>query len=224
MTDPHHGDRHTLSAYDAELDQLRALMIEMGDTVEKALGRALAGDAASMASLKAVAQGAAAPGSGIETRNDEERPLVAQMLGEGKSGAEIQAALDALRGRGGASSASGPELNNNGPEKPDPEWLKGQTYEDAPYHGQTSQVGPRGVKSAAPRDGVKALRNSYGVSENAPRRIAADAVSGQFVILDRTGKGLWHGHVRIWDNLTQGMRNALIRNGITNQRGKVIQP
>lgn len=69
------------------------------------LGRVLAGDAASVASLKAVAQGAAAPGSGIETRNDEERSLVAQMVSEGKSGAEIQAALDGLRTRGGTSSA-----------------------------------------------------------------------------------------------------------------------
>ena len=69
------------------------------------LDRSLAGDAPSMASLKAVAQGAAAPGSGIETRNDEERSLVAQMVGEGKSGAEIQAALDGLRSRGGGSSA-----------------------------------------------------------------------------------------------------------------------
>jgi len=189
------------------------------------LGRALAGDAASVASLKAVAQGAAMPGSGIETRDDEERSLVAQMISEGKSGAEIQAALDGLRNRGGASSASRqrPELNGlNGPEKPNPEWLKGQTYEGASYHGQTSQVGPRGVKSAAPQDGMAALRNSYKVSENAPRRIAVDAANKQFVVLDRTSEGLWHGHVRTWDNLTQGMRNALIRNGVTTSRGKVI--
>ena len=65
------------------------------------LGRVMAGDAASVASLKAVAQGAAMPGSGIETRNDEERSLVAQMM----SRAEIQAALDGLQIWGGTSSA-----------------------------------------------------------------------------------------------------------------------
>ena len=69
------------------------------------LGRALAGDAASMASLRAVAQGAAVPGSGIETRTDEERSLVAQMVGEGKSGAEIQAALDQHRANGQKTTA-----------------------------------------------------------------------------------------------------------------------
>ena len=129
------------------------------------LDRSLAGDAPSMASLKAVAQGAAAPGSGIETRNDEERSLVAQMVGEGKSGAEIQAALDGLRNRGGGSSAASDLNNLNGPEKPDPEWLKSQTYENAPYHGQTSQVGPRGVKiSVTPRrhDSFAKLLQSIG--------------------------------------------------------------
>jgi len=68
------------------------------------LNRALAGDAAGLASLNAAAQDAAVPGSGIETRTDEERSLVAQMMNEGKSGAEIQAALDELRKRAGAPS------------------------------------------------------------------------------------------------------------------------
>ena len=68
------------------------------------LDRSLAGNAPSMAALKAVAQGTTVPGSGIETRTDEERLLVAQMLGEGKSGAEIEAALDELRKRAGAPS------------------------------------------------------------------------------------------------------------------------
>jgi phosphate transport system protein len=41
MTDTPHRDRHTLSAYDAELDELRALISEMGGAVEVALQRAL---------------------------------------------------------------------------------------------------------------------------------------------------------------------------------------
>jgi len=80
------------------------------------LNKSLAGDASSMAALKSVGQGTTAPGSGIEARTEEERSIVAQMMGEGKSGAEIQAALDNLRSRGGASSAPGPELRNLPPE------------------------------------------------------------------------------------------------------------
>ncbi len=60
------------------------------------LDRALAGDDAP---LKAAVQAAPVPGSGIETRSDEERSLVAQMVREGRSSADIQAALDARRGR-----------------------------------------------------------------------------------------------------------------------------
>ena len=41
MTDTPDRDRHTLSAYDAELDELRALLASMGGAVEQALKRAL---------------------------------------------------------------------------------------------------------------------------------------------------------------------------------------
>lgn len=58
-----------------------------------------------MAALKAVAQGTTVPGSGIETRTDEERSLVARMMSEGKSGADIQTALDQHRADGKAMRA-----------------------------------------------------------------------------------------------------------------------
>jgi phosphate transport system protein len=41
MTDYPNRDRHTVSAYDTELDELRALIAEMGGVVEMALARAL---------------------------------------------------------------------------------------------------------------------------------------------------------------------------------------
>ena len=114
--------------------------------------------------------------------------------------------------------------NPNGPEQPDFDWTAKQTYQDASYHGRAAQAGPHGVKSAAPQDGTAALRHSYRVSESAPRRIGVDAAHEEFVVLDRTqvGQGLWHGHVRTWDQLTQNMRNALTSNGITSNRGKLI--
>ena len=66
------------------------------------LDRALAGDGAP---LKAAVQTAPVPGSGIETRSDEERSLVWQMVREGRSSADIQAALDARRGRSGPETS-----------------------------------------------------------------------------------------------------------------------
>ena len=128
--------------------------------------------------------------------------LITYMEGDNKSGDSRD-----TRGTQQDKGASGP----NGPDRPDVEWLKGQTYDDAPYHGQSGQVGPRGMKSPAPKDGAAALRNSYRVSENAPRRIGVDPINKQFVVLDRTAEGLWHGHVRTWEELSQTMRNTLVR-------------
>ena len=64
------------------------------------LNRALEGDRAAIADLTEIAQGKVVPGSGIETRTDEERALVAQMMGERSGGTEIQAALDHMRATG----------------------------------------------------------------------------------------------------------------------------
>lgn len=125
-----------------------------------------------------------------------------------------------------SSGADAASLPPNGPEGPDEDWLQSQRYRDANYHGRLAQAGPRGVKSPAPRDGAAALRNSFRISGSAPRRIGVDVANREFVVLDRTAKGqnLWHGHVRSWDGLTQQMRNVLIRNRITNARGKIIAP
>lgn len=116
------------------------------------LNRALGGDRASIATLTAVAQGKTVPGSGIETRNDEERALVAQMMIAGRSGADIQAALDTRRGNGKAATA---EERRNTPgvaviSTPLPHivgpWLAARNSEDgAPVPAQVAErlVGQR---------------------------------------------------------------------------------
>lgn len=80
-------------------------MLAMAERVMRAaqadpdqFGRAVAGDEAAQKAFSA-AVAPPAPGSGIETRSDEERALVGQMTSEGKSGAEIQAALERQRAR-----------------------------------------------------------------------------------------------------------------------------
>jgi len=62
------------------------------------------------------------------------------------------------------------------------------------------------------------------VSENAPRRIGVDVANKEFVVLDRTKDGVWHGHARSWDQLTQNMRNTLVKSGVADLRGKIIAP
>lgn len=136
----------------------------------------------------------------------------------GSSGSDKPTALPQPSGSDAAS------LPPNGPDGPDEEWQKNQTYENASYHNRLAQAGLRGVKSPAPKDGAAALQNSYRVSYNAPRIIGVDRANREFVVLDRTREGVWHGHVRTWYQLSQAMRNALIRNRITNPRGDIIIP
>ena len=117
-----------------------------------------------------------------------------------------------------------PDLTPPDPDAATGEWLALQRFDNAPYHGRSPQPGPQGVKSAVSTDGLAALRTSFRLSENTSRRIGFDAASKQFVVLDRTREGLWHGHVRTWDELNQAMRSALVRHGATTVRGRITEP
>ena len=90
------------------------------------------------------------------------------------------------------------------------------TYEKAPYHN-----GGNAVKSAAPKNGQAALDNSIQVSQNSPRRIGIS--ENEFVVLDQTTPGTYHGHVRTWEELTQTMKNVLIKAGKVTSKGKIIK-
>lgn len=48
------------------------------------------------------------------------------------------------------------------------------------------------------------------------------SAAGEIVVLDKTSDGVFHGHVRSWEGLDQAMRNALIKGGMFNRRGKYI--
>lgn len=63
---------------------------------------------------------------------------------------------------------------------------------------------------------------SVQVKPTAPRRVAYEADSGEFVVLDQTQAGQWHGHVRTWEELTPEMQRALIDQGVVDRKGKPI--
>jgi hypothetical protein len=86
-------------------------MLAMAERVMRAaqadadlFGRAVAGDEVAQKAFSAAVT-PPAPGSGIETRSDDERDLVAQWAREGKSTDQIQMALDEWRRRGGSFTA-----------------------------------------------------------------------------------------------------------------------
>ena len=41
-------------------------------------------------------------------------------------------------------------------------------------------------------------------------------------MLDETTKGVFHGHVRQWNELTAIMRVVLLREGKVNRKGKIL--
>ena len=52
------------------------------------------------------------------------------------------------------------------------------------------------------------------------RRVAYEPSSDEFVVLDQTLEGIFHGHVRAWSDLHTDMQNALVRQGVVNRRGR----
>lgn len=91
------------------------------------------------------------------------------------------------------------------------------TYEGAGYHHKNSKNG----KSICPKNGQRALDNSFIIEESERHRIAVD--EGQFVVLFWTSPRRFHGHVRIWEKLDQQMKNTLINNGLATRAGKIIK-
>ena len=94
-------------------------------------------------------------------------------------------------------------------------------YQASPKHGAEKV----GSVSAAPRAGQAALDSSVQVKETSPRRVGVDYDLGQLVVFDEThpGEGIFHGHVRSWDELTDQQRSAFSRAGLTDQRGRILR-
>lgn len=90
-------------------------------------------------------------------------------------------------------------------------------YEPAPYHGRVGS----GVKSRGPTNGQAALDNSLQVTETSARRVGIDPGTNEFVIFDRTSDGLFHGHVRTWNELRPVDRAFLREEFGVSGRGKI---
>ncbi len=95
-------------------------------------------------------------------------------------------------------------------------------FESSPKH-PTAKGRGQGA-SPGPLDGQKALDNSVSIGPNTPRRVGVDPTNGQIVVFDEThpGKGIFHGHVREWGDLSTQMQNALVNDGQMSRRGNII--
>ncbi len=95
---------------------------------------------------------------------------------------------------------------------------EGLTFEASPKHGNQSI----GRSSRGPKNGQSALDNSVQVKGTSPRRVGVDRENGEFVVLDKTNGNTFHGHVRTWKDLTDQQRNALVKSGYTDRRGRIL--
>lgn len=98
------------------------------------------------------------------------------------------------------------------------------TYEPSPKHGTSTRRTPTGKSNPAPKDGQVALNHSVQIKPTSPRRIGIDPKNKEIVVFDETppGKGVYHGHVRTWDELTHEMQNALRAAGLVDARGNIL--
>jgi len=89
-------------------------------------------------------------------------------------------------------------------------------YEDADYHGLTQN----GRKSPRPKDGQKALDNSYAFGEELSGRIAIQ--DGEFVVLRSHNPGKYHGYRCQWEKLPDEARAILQKFNLVSKRGKIF--
>ncbi|MCX4096655.1 hypothetical protein [Nocardia sp. alder85J] len=95
-----------------------------------------------------------------------------------------------------------------------------RTYEGSPKHGKEQ----RGNAAPEPTHGQETLDRSVPIKPTTPRRVGYDPETGEFDVFDEThpDSGIYHGHQRTWDQLSQDMQNALVRAGVVNRRGKPL--
>lgn len=60
--------------------------------------------------------------------------------------------------------------------------------------------------------------NCDGVGEMQRLRYA----TGKFVVRDQACPGVFHGRVRIWQELTPEMKNALVKSGMATRNGSIM--
>lgn len=90
----------------------------------------------------------------------------------------------------------------------------------ANYHHQNSN----GIKNPAPLDAQKALDNSVAVINRLGESRHRISIEGEsFVAHMYTAEGIFHSHLRSWNELTRDMQQALIAAKLVKPNGKIIK-
>jgi hypothetical protein len=107
---------------------------------------------------------------------------------------------------------------DNGEDNEDSRKGKNGIFEPSSKHGSKD----RGNIRRGPTNGQEALDESVQVKDTSTRRVGVDKENNEIVVLDETTPGVFHGHVRTWDQLTTPMKDALQKAGLVNKKGKIL--
>ena len=101
---------------------------------------------------------------------------------------------------------------------------EGLKYEPNPKHPPAGSVaaGERTV-TPEPMNPQESLDISVPFSSNSPSGVAVDPKSGEFIVFEPSAPGRYHGYAVTWDQLSQQQKNALIRTGQVNVKGKIVR-
>jgi hypothetical protein len=141
------------------------------------------------------------------------------------AGAAIAAGEVASEGAGGSSTErSGPETGEGAlPDAGGPGAAEKLIYEPNPKHPPAGSVAPGDGKIAPqPTNPQQALDTSVPTNADSTGRVAVDPKTGEFVVFKWHGSGRYHGYAVLWKQLTQAQKNALIKSGQVNVRGKIL--
>ena len=104
--------------------------------------------------------------------------------------------------------------------------VRRRLYERNPKHAAVA----RGRIAREPRNGQESLDFSVLVKPSSPTRVGIDYDDGVFVVFHWHGSGefhdalnheIFHGYVIEWRDLMQDQRNALMKAGMANLRGRI---
>ena len=98
--------------------------------------------------------------------------------------------------------------------------MRRYTFDPSPKHGASARNTSKGVASPGPKDGQHALDNSVQVKSTSTRRVGVDKENREITVFDQTSEGVFHGHVRSFEDLTSQQQNALKKAGLVDKKSR----
>ena len=159
-------------------------------------------------------------GEGVDNVIDDVTGRPSQVATEGAGNVPNRMETDPpVRGNEPMQSRSNSDSGGNREPSSTPKGQNELVFEPSPKHTSRN----RGNISRGPTNGQASLNRSVQVKKTSTRRVGVDQINDEIVVFDETTPGVFHGHVRTWDQLRPEMQNALRKAGYVDRRGRIIK-